>query len=156
MLLPVGIANCFLKRAWINGTMGIYSRNPRTSSAQLTKAWISWDRCWRTRSTCHYPPWKASRYLLGFVHTLSPVRFTFPWDGSDTTVVSCLEPEQRTDRGHMRIIPSSTPCLCLEPLLGDGGGATDLPAPSCLARVYNLRCWMFTSISSCSMCTKAS
>lgn len=79
LLLPVGISDCFLKRARINGTVGIQSGKPGTSSARLSKARLCWDRRWRTPRTCHYPLRRASRYLLGFVH---PFRLAFPWDSS--------------------------------------------------------------------------
>lgn len=79
LLLPVGISDCFLKRARINGTVGIQSRKPGTSSARLSKARLCWDRRWRTPRTCHYPLRRARRYLLGFVH---PFRLAFPWDSS--------------------------------------------------------------------------
>lgn len=105
VLLPVGISNCFLKHARLNGTVGIRSRNLRTSSAWLSKAWLSWDRRWRTRRTCHYPLQRASRSLLGFVHAFGPVRLAFPGDSSGTAAVSCLEPERRSG-GHMLRVPS--------------------------------------------------
>lgn len=105
VLLPVGISNCFLKRAQLNGTVGIRSRNLRTSSAWLSKAWLSWDRRWRTRRTCHYPLQRASRSLLGFVHAFGPVRLAFPGDGSGRAAVSCSELEWRSG-GHTLRVPS--------------------------------------------------
>lgn len=105
VLLPVGISNCFLKHARLNGTVGIRSRNLRTSSAWLSKAWLSWDRRWRTRRTCHYPLQRASRSLLGFVHAFGPVRLSFPGDGSGRAAVSCSELERRSG-GHTLRVPS--------------------------------------------------
>lgn len=55
MLLPMGVSNCFLKHARINSIVGIDSGNPRTSSAWLSKSWLSWDHRWRTQRTCQYP-----------------------------------------------------------------------------------------------------
>lgn len=81
VLLPVGISNCFLKRARLNGTVGIYSGNLRTSSARLSEARFSWDGSWRTPRTCCYPLWKASRYLLGFVRMFKPHQIHFPLGG---------------------------------------------------------------------------
>lgn len=40
LLLPVGISDCFLKRAGVNGTVGIQSGELWTSLAWLPKAWL--------------------------------------------------------------------------------------------------------------------
>lgn len=119
-----GNLQLLLQACWDKWHHGNLSRNPRTSSACLSKARLSRDCCWRTQRTCHYPLEKASRYLLGFVHTFSPVRFTFPWDNSGMTVVSCLELEQRTGGGHVQTITATHPCLCPGAFVGDGGGAS--------------------------------
>lgn len=119
LLLPVGISDCFLKRARINGTVGIQSGKPGTSSARLSKARLCWDRRWRTPRTCHYPLRRASRYLLGFVH---PFRLAFPWDSS-----GCCFPFGAGAEDELGAHTDQTPLLC--PVPGKDGSASCLFCP---------------------------